>query len=337
MANLSVAILGMNRTTTSFGLALKRFTKKGGKHSFVVTGFDRTSEHLKQAKKMGALDNTESRPENAVKDADIVIMAVSYEEVEFTYRDIRQSLRDGVVILDMSPLKQPSLNWAKSYLTSEQHLIGMTAIVNPRYIFDTKEAVEEAEEDLFDHSAILLTPSASCVKEAVDLAFNFATIVGSKPRFLDPTEHDMLLAQTVQLPRILGVSLFYDLMQKRNWEDLKWLTNPDFGALTRPLFDVHPDGLRDEFYENRQVLARVLDTYIGTLTEFRDALVEDDKNAIEAATVDASTAYEGWINSRYKADWDVVGVKDPKADTGGMMQGLFGSKIAEKLSGKDKN
>ena len=38
---------------------------------------------------------------------------------------------------------------------------------------------EEAEEDLFDNSAILLTPSASSVKEAVDLAFNFASIVAA--------------------------------------------------------------------------------------------------------------------------------------------------------------
>lgn len=334
MAELSIAILGLNRTSTSIGLALKRYNKKSKKHQFTVTGYDISGDSTKMAKKMDAVDNTEKRPHNAVKDADIVVMAVSYEETEQTYKDIRHDLRDGVVILDMSPLKQPSLEWASKLLSSEQHLIGMTAILNPAYLFSTKEIVEEAEEDLFDNSAILLTPSTSSAKEAIDLAFNFASILGSKPRFLDPLEHDTLLAQTVQLPRLLGTVLFYNLAGKANWEDLKWLTNPAFGALTRPLYDSHPDALRDEFFNNREELARTVDSYIDTLTEFRDALREDDNHAIEAATVNAAEIYENWINSRYKADWDVEQSSPVNRGTG-MLQGLIGGKLADKLMGKD--
>lgn len=334
MAELSVAILGLNRTSASMGLALKRYSKKGGKHNFNITGYDSNAESLKQAKKLGAIDNTENRITNAVKDVDIIVMNVSYEETERAYKDIRHNLRDGVVILDMSPLKQPSLNWSDTYLSSEQHLIGITPILNPRYLFDSKEVVEQAEEDLFDNSAILLTPSASSVKEAVDLAFNFAAILGSKPRFLDPVEHDTLLSQTIQLPRLLGTILFYNLANQANWDDLKWFTNPAFGALTRPLFDYHPDALRDEFYSNRDVLARMVDEYIDTLSQFRDALREDDSHTVEAVTVSAAETYEQWVNSRYKADWDAVANgPEPKVDN--MLQGLIGGKLADKLFGND--
>jgi len=336
MADLTIAILGLNRRTVSMGLSLKRYMKKGGRHSFEIVGYDPDANNLKQAKKMGAVDNTENHPDTAVNNADLVVMGVSYEETEHVYRTIRGSLRDGAVIVDLSPLKQPSLEWSQSYLTSEQHLVGMTTILNPLYIFDTKENVEEAEEDLFDNSAILLTPSASCAKEAVDLAFNFASILGSKPRFLDPVEHDMLLAQTVQLPRLLGTALFHDLSNQANWDDLKWLTNPDFGALTRPLFDTHPDGLRDEFFKNREALVRVLDGYIATLTQFRDVLNENDKVALEATIVDSAETYENWINSRYKADWDAAAQgPDNIKPTGGMLQGILGGKLADKLMGKD--
>lgn len=334
MAELSVAILGLNRTSASMGLALKRYSKKGGKHNFNITGYDSNAESLKQAKKLGAIDNTENRITNAVKDVDIIVMNVSYEETERAYKDIRHNLRDGVVILDMSPLKQPSLSWSDTYLSSEQHLIGITPILNPRYLFDSKEVVEQAEEDLFDNSAILLTPSASSVKEAVDLAFNFAAILGSKPRFLDPVEHDTLLSQTIQLPRLLGTILFYNLANQANWDDLKWFTNPAFGALTRPLFDYHPDALRDEFYSNRDVLARMVDEYIDTLSQFRDALREDDSHTVEAVTVSAAETYEQWVNSRYKADWDAVANgPEPKVDN--MLQGLIGGKLADKLFGND--
>jgi prephenate dehydrogenase len=331
MANLTITFLGLNRLTVSMGMALRRYVAKGGKHKFNIIGSDLSGDDEKQAKKLGAIDKADNNPAQAVKNADIVVMAMSYEEVEATYKAIRHDLRDGVVILDCSPLKQPSLDWAKQYLLSDHHIVGMTAILNPRYLFNAKETIDESQEDLFDESAILLTPAASCVKEAVDLAFNFASILGSKPRFLDPLEHDTLLAQTVQLPRLLGTMLFYNAMQQANWEDLKWFTNPDFGALTRPLFDIHPDALRDEFHHNRAALGRAMDSYIQTLQAFRQVL--DDEAAIEALTVDAAKQYENWINSRYRADWDAAS-RGPEPKGGTILQGLVGSKLADKLSGK---
>lgn len=334
MANLTITFLGLNRLTVSMGLALRRFTAKGGKHKFNIIGSDRNSDNEKQAKKMGAVDKLDNNPAMAVRGADIVVMALSYEDVERTYRAIRQDLREGVVVLDCSPLKQPSLEWAKQYFLADRHMIGMTAIFNPKYLFNPKESVEEAQEDLFDDSAILLTPSPSSVTEAVDLAFNFASILGSKPRFLDPLEHDLLLAQTIQLPRLLGTLLFYNAIQEANWDDLKWFTNPDFGALTRPLFDIHPDALRDEFHQNRQALGRVLDKYIGTLQAFRQVLAEDDKTSVEGVTVEAAKQYEKWINSRYRADWDAA-ARGPEPKVGAtLLQGLIGGTLADKLTGK---
>ncbi|MEL6309993.1 MAG: prephenate dehydrogenase/arogenate dehydrogenase family protein [Chloroflexota bacterium] len=337
MANLKVALLGMNRTTASVGLALKRYMKKGGKNTFTVSAYDYSQDNLKNAKKMDAVDETAGRPQNAVDEADIVVMAVSYEETEVVYQEIKPYVRDGVVILDMSPLKRPSLEWSSELLSDSHHVIGMTPILNPRYIFSTEGTVENAEEDMFDDSAILLTPAAGTAKEAVDLAFTFSSLIGSKPRFLDPLEHDMLLAQTVQLPRVLGTVLFYHTAKQPNWEDLKWLTNPDFGALTRPLFDIHPDALRDEFFRNRDAVARNLDAYIDTLTQFRDALREDDKATVESVTVEASETYEQWINARYRADWDAV-QKTSEADAGNsFLTAMLGGAIADRLTGKDKD
>jgi prephenate dehydrogenase len=334
MATLSVAILGLNRVSTSVGLALRRYMSKGGKYQFNITGYDYSSDGMKNAQKMGAIDRSERSVYSAAKGADIIIMALSYEEVADTYKALKGDLRDGVVILDFSPLKSPSLKWATDYLTDEQHVVGATPIVNPRYLYVADNSIEQAQEDLFDDSAILLTPSAKCIKEAVDLAFNFAQILGSKPRFLDPLEHDTLLAQTNQLPRALGTVLFYNLMQQPNWDDLQWLTNPAFGALTRPLFDTHPDALRDEFTGNRETLVRALDDFIVSLQEFRDTLRSNDKDAVEAVTVAAAARYEAWVNNRYKANWDAAS-KGAETDVKGtIMQGLLGSTLSGKLFGE---
>jgi prephenate dehydrogenase len=333
MATLSVALLGLNRFSVSVGLALRRYMTKGGKYQFQITGYDYSADVTKQAQKLGAIDRSERQVYSAVKNADIVIMALSYEEVPNTYKAIKADLREGVVILDFSPLKAPSLKWASEALSDEHHIVGATPIVNPRYLYVVDNTIEQAQEDLFDDSTILLTPSANCIKEAVDLALNFVQILGSKPRFLDPHEHDTLLAQTNQLPRVLGTLLFYNLMNHSNWDDMQYFTNPAFAALTRPLFDTHPDGLREEFMVSQEVLARALDDFIRSLQVFRDTLRSGDKDAIETITVDAAAKYEEWVNNRFNAKWDKPAQKDMNVK-GTLMQGLLGSTLSEKIFGE---
>ncbi len=337
MTALKVAILGLNRTSASIGLALRRYMAKGGRYQFQIIGYDRSPDAEKKAQKMGAIDRSDRSIGAAATDCDLVVLAISYDEVELAYQELAANLRDGAVVLDLAPIKRPSLAWAEQYLGEEQHMIGMTPIFNPRYLHAVREDVDSAEEDLFDESATLLTPAASALREAVDLAFNFAQLLGGKPRFLDPHEHDTLLVQTEQLPALLGAVLFRHLSQQGNWNDLQWFTNASFGALTRPLFDTHPDALRDEWYQNREVLLRMLDGYLETLMQFREALQEDDFAALEAAIVAAAEDYETWINRRYRADWD-AGARPPEPAKGGsMMQSLLGGAISDRLFGKKKD
>jgi prephenate dehydrogenase len=334
MANLTVALLGLTRTTGSVGLALRRYANKGGKHNFTVIGHDLSKELMKEAQTAGFVDRSEGRITQAIADVDLVMVDLSYDQMEATFRILGDELRAGAVVLDLSPLKRPSVAWADTHFNAEQHLVGITAIVNPRYIFEAREDLHHAEEDFFDDSAILLSPAPDCIKEAVDLAFNFCQILGSRPRFLDPLEHDTLLAHTNDMPQILGVTLFYQLMGEAAWDDMKWLTNPAFGVLTRPLFDIHPDAMRDAWHANRDVLTRVLDQYIETLQQMRTAIADGDKSTIEAVTSSAAKRYEEWINERYRADWD-ADAKPKKADVGGgLMQTLLGDKLANRISGK---
>jgi len=331
MAALTVSLIGLNRTSASIGLALKRYMTKGGKNRFEIIGHDYDTANEKDAHKMGAIDRSDHDLARAVESADLVVLALSYEDVRESFRQLAGVMRPGVVVLDASPLKQPSLKWAGEFFSDEQHLVGISPIINPRYLFKQDESLNEASEDLFDDSAILLTPAVQCAQDAIDLAFSFCTILGSKPRFLDPQEHDAMLAMTDGLPRLLSVALFQTLVLNRTWGDIQWFTNPDFGALTYPLYNTHPDALRDEFVLNRDALARGLDQIIATLSQYRELLADNDAAAIEAALVTTSQEYEVWLNRRHKANWDEA-AKLPKVDASQTLVGsLFGSAIAKRL------
>jgi len=334
MPTLKVAILGLNRLGASMGLALRRYGRGEAKYQFDVIGHDYSAEVERKARELGAIARAERGMEEAVRGADVVVLALGYEDLRDAYKRLASAMRSGVVVLDCAPLKAKSLAWASKSLQPEQHWIGFSPMFSPARMFEATQTLEAAREDDFDQGAIIITPTAASLREAVDLASNFALVLGGKPRFLDPEEHDALLAYGAALPDLLGVALFSSLRGQVSWEeDGQWLTPPSFGALTRVLKETHPDGLRDAWLGNRDALLRAMDGLLDQLHEVRERLEAYDQDAIEAWVVRASDDYATWINRRHRADWDNP-QPVPKLSDGGFMTMLFGSKLAERFSKK---
>ena len=89
MADISVAILGLGRLGTSFGLALERYNAaESSKNHFTITGYDSNSRNRNAAKKQGAIAQATGSVINAAEDKDLVIVAVPYAETRRTFRDI---------------------------------------------------------------------------------------------------------------------------------------------------------------------------------------------------------------------------------------------------------
>ncbi len=337
MATVTVAILGMGRLGASVALALKRYNeRKDAQHSFEVTLAEMQAGIREDATKIGLGKQIERDLFSAARGKDIVVLALPYAETQSAYKEIGPELRPGTVLLDAAPLKLPSLEWAKKHLKPETHLVGITPILNPKYLFDGLDDTQHAQADLFDKGSMLLMPSASCIKDAVELASDFSTLLGATPHFFDPAEHDSLSAATEGVPALLSLAVFYANMQSAGWSDSQRITNPAFGRLTRHLHDTHPDDLRDLLLNNREATLRQLDNLLTTLTSFRTVLAQNDRSALEAALSESSEAYSGWINRRHNAKWD----EEPEAEkTPGfgsmMMGGLMGGFLSKRLGGKN--
>ncbi len=334
MSEISVSILGLGKLGMSMALALQRYNRSGGKYHLKLTGYDSRQTLAKTANKKGIFDRVEFEASTAVRGQDIVVIAMPYAEVEATYQRISDDLRDDVVILDTSLLTQPSQKWSKKYLSEKTHLVTIAPVLNPKYLYEGLDDPELAREDAFDKGTMLIMPSARCPAEAVDLATNFAVLLGSKPHFLDPVEFDGLIAATEGLPALIGVAYFYTLLKSEAWGDLQRVTNPAFGMLTRHLFDTHPDDLRDQWLQNKDNLVRYTDAFIAMLRQFRNSIAEGNLDAIEAATIDAAQEYEAWINRRHNDEWDD---DNPPALDGGstLLSGLLGGKLADRLLGRN--
>lgn len=332
MAEVQVAILGLNRIGTSIGLALKKYnTRSSAKHQFRVTGYSTRNDEVKTAQKMGAVDAISGQPRDAARGKDVIVMAMPYAEVEAAYQFIGQDLRPGAVVLDFSPLKQGPLKWAAKYLSGDAHMVGMTPLLNPARIFESVNVADRASADLFDEGVMLAMPSVTSIPEAIELATDFGGILGARTQFTDPAEHDSLMAATEVIPAILGLGYYSALSRGTGWGDIQRNTNPNFGVLTHHLFDTHPDDLVAMLREARLDSVRVLDMVMGTLRDLRGALASDDRDTLEAVASEASESYEQWYNKRYHWKFDDSKLSTPEAP--GVMTSLFGSFLGNKMRG----
>lgn len=337
MGKISVTVVGLGRIGASVGLALQRYNQRSdARHEFDVIGVDERPSMARDAEKIGAVHKLSRNLYDAVRDRDIIVLAQPYAEVRHTYQGIGRDVRAGGVVMDFSPLKQPSVAWASEYLPDETHMIGMTPIVNPAYLYDGLDETNFARADFFDRGTMMLMPSPFCIREAVELASDFSTLLGMKPHFMDIAEHDSLVAATDSLPGMLGVVAFYMLSQNAGWSDIQRLTNPAFGQLTHHLFDTHPDDLRDLWLNNRESLLHYTDGMIQALESFRSALATNDRGAVEALLSTSADSYSAWVNRRHNNKWDEREVPSEVPSTGqSIMSTLMGGFLANRIGGKD--
>lgn len=333
MADITIAILGTGRPGLSVGLALKRYNAKpDAVHKFTITGFSSNAAQMKTAQKLDAFHELARSAPGAVAGRDIVVLALPYAEIEAAYRYIAPDLRPGAVVLDLSPLTAPSLAWAAKHLPKGVHMVGITPIFNPKYLFEGVDDPERASADLFENGTWLVMPAVNCVPEAIELARDFAAIMGAVSQFIDPAENDSLVTLTESLPMLLGVAYYHLIANNDGWNDLQKLTNPAFGMLTRHLYDTHPDDLRDQWLHDRASLARNLGNLINLLEQTRQALTAGEREArdtLEALSGASAASYEGWYNRRVKNQWDKA--LTPEVEAPGLMSTLFGGYLANRF------
>jgi prephenate dehydrogenase len=333
MAVIEVGVLGLGRVGASVGLALRRYNKgKEARQQFAVTGYDPRQSMMSSAEARGVADRMVRSPQDVVRGKDIVFFALPYAEVQAAYRLLAPTLRSDAVILDASPLKLPSQEWARKHLPDSIHTVGVTPILNAKYLYDGLDDANHAAEDLFDDGAMLLMPDPRANADAVQLATDFSSILGAAAHFVDPVEHDGLAAAVEGLPALLGVAMFQMLLRSDGWSDARRAGNPALGSLIHHLHDTHPDDLRDLIMLNRENTLRYLSEYIEVLESFRDTLARGDRAALEAAVVSSEEAYRDWVLQRASNRWERRGEVD---DSGrpSVMDGLFGSFLSKRIRG----
>ncbi len=309
---LQVTIVGLGLIGTSAGLALRQYGER-----VLVVGHDKDAKLAAQAKKMGAVERTEWNLISAVSEADRILLALPIDELKSTLAAIAGDLKPGCVLVDTAAIKSPVLEWATELLPGEVHLVGghpILVLENP--------SIEAARADLFQNTLFCLTPGPRTEAAAVRLAADLAEALGAKPFFLDPAEHDSMIAAVEQVPEIVAGAVLAMTGNSPGWQDMRRLAASQFYSGTLVMAEEGPPAAR-ACEANRAHALYWLDQLIAELRHWRQILADGNVEALAEAFDKGLERRRSWLQARASGMWEETVV--PEFPTSGeVMRGLIG-------------
>jgi prephenate dehydrogenase len=318
----TVTIIGMGRTGVSIARALRASSA-----GLTIVGHDRFRELTQRAKEeLGAIDRAEWNLVTAAGAADILVLAVPMAELEPTLQVISDEVRPHALVLDLAPLKGPSLRWADQYLR-QGHYVGVVPILSAAYLNDGRDEMEVATADLFRNSIFCLMPSSRADPQAVETAVNFGRLLGATPYFVDALEYDSLVQGVETMPGLLAAAVFATVKKAAGWRDMLRLANSSFALTTQPLqqgTDITSLALND-----KAATLRWLDALLQELAAIRRMIHEGDREMLDLTLGNALIQRERWLKERADNEW--VEVVETKVERQGLSEQLLGGYIGGKL------
>ncbi len=286
---MRVAIIGVGLIGGSFALALKK--KRLCSH---VVGVGRSRANLVEAKRIGAIDSIASL-ENAVKDADLVLLSTPVSHFEKLFRKIRPYLKTSALVTDGGSTKRDVVAAARWGLGKR---IRLFVPAHPVAGAD-KSGAGAASADLFKGRRVILTPVKENAPAAIRRVKTLWRACGARVNAMSPAAHDKVLAAVSHLPHVLAYALVGELRGRANAAALFAHAAGGFRDFTR-IASSHPEMWRDICVANRDEIVREMRRYVRRLRRV-EKLVRDGRGAaLERLFEQARAARDRWLKAVYR-------------------------------------
>ena len=280
-----IAIIGVGLIGGSIGMAAK-------KNSLVskVIGIGRNERRLMKAKILGAIDDYSTSLHDSLSEADAVFICTPVRMVIPTLRNIIPHLKEDAIVTDVGSTKREICMQAADLMPSRRVFLGGHPMAGSE-----QTGVEYAIPDLFLGATYVLTPDENCDFETLGKMTQFVERIGAKAEIMSPEEHDAATAIISHLPHVMAASLLH-LAEKNQRETGKifQLAAGSFRDLTR-IADSSSELWKDICLTNADSICESIDSYIGYLDKFRNALMECDEAAIEKLFESAKEFRETYV------------------------------------------
>jgi prephenate dehydrogenase len=281
-----VTIIGLGLIGGSIGLALRQ----GKKSNWEVVGYSRRQETVAGALGLGAIERGETNLKDAVKQAEIVIIATPVLTVKEIFSQIAPYLPSGCIVTDTASTKVQVMKWADEMLPPTVNFIGGHPMAGRETY-----GIQAAKAELFQGCTYCLTPSDKASPESIDTVIDMTKQLGAVPFFIDVQEHDKLVAGISHLPMLLSAALVSLTTKNPSWPKMSKLASSGFHDLTR-LASGSPEVNSHICLSNQEAIINWIDKFSQELERYRQLVAKGDKR-LEQALTEASKARQEWLNN----------------------------------------
>ena len=268
-----IVIIGTGLIGASVGLNL--MARKDRKYE--VVGVDRSRQNARTAKEMKAVDRTVRYLDEAVKDASMIVLAVPARAAEELLSVMEPHISRGAIITDTCSTKASFMAKAEEVYGNSVSVVGGHPMAGSE-----RSGPSAARLDLFKGATWAVTPSTVASESAVRVVIGLIESAGAVPVYVDPAEHDEVVAAVSHVPLLLSVALFQLVRDSACWADAEQLAGPGFRDMTR-LTMGDPEMATDIVATNRPAILSWLRRYQGELDTIIEALELSDEGVARLA------------------------------------------------------
>ena len=281
-----IAIIGLGQIGASIGMDLR--TKLP---DIEIVGHDIEPSTAGVARKRGAVDAVSYSLPGAVEDASIVFLAVPVTAMKDVMGAIGPALSSGTIVTDTASTKVDVLGWAEELLPRHVDFIGghpLAGVETP--------GVDGAQSGMFEGATYVVIPFAQAASSAVKTVVDLVTLLGAKHYFMDPNEHDGLVAAVSHLPIALSITLMRSVSSSPSWREMAGLAAGSFRDVSR-LASGSPAMHHGIFSTNRESVLRWIDQYQEDLIAFRRLIERGDEPLMDGLK-QAFDARDAWLRGK---------------------------------------
>jgi prephenate dehydrogenase len=279
-----VAVVGVGLIGGSLAAALRRAGVAAA-----ITGFDRDTQALERATSLGVIDAAAGSVTEAVRGADLVVVAVPVRAIGGVLHDVALAMEPAAVVTDVGSTKIDVV------ATARHELRERFARFVPGHPIAGRETsgVEAASAELFKGARVVLTPAPETAADALEAVRAAWEAAGGRVATLAAQEHDRIFAAVSHLPHLLSFALVSEIAERPNAAELLGFAAGGFRDFTR-IAASSPEMWRDVVLQNREALLAELDRYQARLAVFRELIERGDGPGLQRLMSEARSARHAW-------------------------------------------
>lgn len=268
-----MALIGVGLMGGSLGMAVKR--KRLVRE---IVGYAPDPAALKRAIQRRAIDRSAGSAAEAVRDADLVVLATPVGAFEPLIKECAAFLKPGVLLTDVGSVKGALVGRIEALLPPQAVYLSAHPLAGGE-----QSGIEAASPALFDGCCCLITPGALARPDALRRLTRFWERLGATVTTLDPYEHDRRLALVSHLPHLVAYALVGCALEaSREEPGILGFSAGGFRDFTR-IAASSPEMWRDICLENRAEILHALARYQQTLERYRRLIESGDGASLEEA------------------------------------------------------